>query len=57
MPATERKEAEIFVDCNLVHAKKQAWFILNCNEMIERYGEQLGRWIIDGLDTVTVNAE
>ena len=49
-----REEAMAFIDVCLVHAKTQDWFILNCEEVIENHGEQVGRWIIDGLDSALV---
>lgn len=57
LPAKDKEEVKIFAKAHLVHAKKQDWFILNCQEVIEEYGEQLGKWIVDGLDSVTANVK
>ncbi len=53
LTAEDRKEAKVFASSHLVHARDQDWFILNCEEIIEEFGEQLGRWIIETLDTLT----
>lgn len=40
-PQQKREEADIFVSSHLVHAKKQKWFILNIEEMLDDFGKEV----------------
>ncbi len=46
----ERKEAEIFADVHLVHAKNQQWYIINREDEEISYGKELAIKIIDQLN-------
>jgi len=48
-PDSERREADIFVAAYMVHAAKQEWYLVNCDEIIQEYRGSVGRKIIDGL--------
>ncbi|WP_108246748.1 pentapeptide repeat-containing protein [Muricauda brasiliensis] len=40
-PEQKRNEANIFVSSHLVHSKKQKWFILNIEEVIDDFGKEV----------------
>jgi len=46
----EKKEAEIFSDVHLVHAKSQQWYIINREDMERNYGKEVAVKIINKLN-------
>lgn len=47
----QRAEAQVFVNSYTAVAENQRWFILNCDEIREEFGVELGDKIISALDS------
>ena len=46
----DRGEVQTFVYSYGVHAKKQDWWLINCEDVRKEYGQELGNQILQGLE-------
>jgi len=47
----EKADVELFIDCNLVHAKKQEWHLFDIRELTEDWGKTVAKRVVRLLDT------